>query len=294
MTLGVDVVVVSYERRDLLLQCCQAALQAGEVRVVVVDNASSDGSAEAVRARFPEVTILPQSRNRGFATAVNLGVAVGENPYVLILNADALIDEPALAALLAALEADPLAAGAGPRLRGSAGELELSVGRTMTPWSEIRFKVLERFHSAGRGLATAWLERTYAKAKRVNSLTAACLLLRRNALQQVGGLDERFFLYAEDVDLCRRIVSTGSHLLFVPGAEVAHARGASGKLDPSTTERAYRRSQLAFYRKHNSAFWTLGLRCYLRARYSVRALFGPAAQRDRARQMLSWLRSAQE
>ena len=125
-------------------------------------------------------------------------------------------------------------------------------------------------------------------------MSAACLLLRREAFDQLGGLDERFFLYAEDVDLCRRLARAGWHLRYVPEARVQHRRGASAAVQPSLTERWYRASQIGFYDKHRSRIALASLRMYLRVRYALMSRFGDRTQRMRARDVADWLRSGPE
>ncbi len=283
------VVVVSYNRRELLLECCRSVCAAApQARLIVVDNASSDGSAEAVRQAIPQARVIDAGANLGFARAINLGAAAASSESLLLLNSDTRIEAPAIAALCSAIDADPQVAGAGPRLRGDQGALELSVGRTMGLLNEAWFKILGTLHRNGRGVATGWLERRYARRRTTGSLSAACLLLRRKAFDQAGGMDERFFLYAEDVDLCLRLSGLGWRFLYVPEATVHHVRGASSELDAGATEHAYRASQLAFYRKHHSAAHVIVLRLYLAAQYSVAVVVSRGCTRDRARAMLNW------
>lgn len=283
----VDIVVVSYRRPDLLLRCCATVRAADHpTRLVVVDNDSGDAGAEAVRAEFPEAVVLENPRNLGFAAAVNIGAAVGEAPWVLLLNNDAELRPGALGALLEALRADPGAAGAGPRILHAEGHLELSVGRTMSPWNEARFKALEWLYADGRGPAAGHVRRRYRHRRRARSLTAACLLLRRRAWRQVGGMDEDFFLYAEDVDLCRRLTDRGWHLLYVPEAVVTHLRGASSDVDPVAAESAYRRSQLRLYDKHHGRLARELLRLYLGLRYGLGWLLARGPVRERRRRLL--------
>lgn len=246
-----DVVIVSYRRRSLLLDCCASVREhAPGARIIVVDNASADGSVAAVLAAHPDATVIAMASNLGFATAANRGVAAGQSPWILLLNPDARLTPGALPALHAALAADPGAAAAGPRIRGNGGELELSVGRTMSLCNDAAFKFVGRFQS--RALVRHALERRYRRSRDTNSLSGACLLARRDAWEQVGGMDEAFFLYAEDVDLCRRWRTAGWRLRYVAEAEIHHQRGAAASLDPGAAIAHYRDSQRRFYAKHRS------------------------------------------
>jgi GT2 family glycosyltransferase len=287
---SLDVIIVSYECRAALSACLESLLGSGvDARVTVVDNASTDGTVKMLRRDFASVSLLALQRNIGFGAAVNRAAAGGRSEELLILNPDTIVGSDALVRLREALAADPGRGAVGPRIRDSEGHLELSRGRTMSPGNDAWFKLIERL----RGLApvAAALERSYDRAVDTESLTAACLLLRRAAFDGVGGFDERFFLYGEDVDLCRRLREAGWRLRYVPSATVRHSRGISARTQPEASEIAYRRSQLAFYRKHHPAWvaWLLGR--YVRTRYRCRSLVSGGAAGARARRVREALRS---
>ena len=284
----IDVVVVSFNQRERLLACLASARAAsGAVRLIVVDNASEDGSADAARQRFPDAEVLAMSANLGFAAGVNRGVAAGRAPYILLLNNDARLQPEALEALRAALR-PPDVGAAGPRLTGPGGELELSLGRTLSPWSEAWFRILGALYRDGRGPAAAAVERYYGRDRLTRSLTGACILMKREAFEQVGGFDERFFLYAEDVDFCRRLRQRGWTLAYAAGARVVHDRGASGATRPATSALHYRRSQLVFYRKHHGELAAGALRLYLAVRFATARLLARGERRKLAAELLRW------
>lgn len=281
---GIDVVIVSYECREALRRCLRSLHETGDdLRTVVVDNASTDGSAAMVQAEFPSVHLIGLDRNIGFGAAVNRAAAVGTSELLLLLNPDTEVTAEAIATLRDAIGRDPGIGGVGPRIRDEAGELELSRGRTMSPANEAWFKILE----AVRGLrpVRGWLERSYGRAAETSSLTAACLLVRRESFEAVRGFDERFFLYGEDVDLCRRMARAGWRLRFEPSAQVRHMRGVSARVRPEATEIAYRRSQLAFYRKHHPGWVAALLGVYLRTRYRWAEMAGDPEEAARARRV---------
>jgi len=285
---AIDVVIVSYNERDRLLACCESALAAGpETRVIVVDNGSSDGSPDAVRGHLPASDLLEMGTNLGFGAAVNRGIAVGNAPLVLLLNNDARLRDNSLDLLVSAM-LDSRIAAAGPRLLGNSGQVELSIGRTMGPLNEAMFKFLGSLYRDGNGPLGHLVERYYSKNRWTRSLSAACLLLRREALGQVGVFDERFFLYAEDVDLCRRLRHAGWRLRFVADAVVEHDRSVSSRKDPLLVALAYRRSQMAFYRKHHGTLAAQGLRFYLVGRFALGSLLARGERREVSRSMLRW------
>jgi N-acetylglucosaminyl-diphospho-decaprenol L-rhamnosyltransferase len=236
--------------------------------IVVVDNASRDQSVPHVRARWPGVQVIASPENVGFARANNLGIRATESDLILLLNSDTIVPAGALDALVAALDRDPNAAIAGPRLVDADGRAELSFGRMIGPFNEARQKALGRLHARGAPLIAPYVERLLSRPSSPDWVSGACLLVRRADAEAVGLLDERYFMYAEDVDFCAAIRARGRKILFVPDVTVQHLRGRSRQTAPAATEAAYRRSQIAFYDKHHPV-WARWLRAYLRVRGKI-------------------------
>jgi len=281
-----DVVVVSYNQRERLLACLGSVrMTEPAARLIVVDNDSKDGSTDAVRKQHPEVDVLEMGDNLGFAVGVNCGASLGKAPFILLLNNDARLRAGALDKLRATVDAESVGA-AGPRLLDTSGATELSLGRTLSPWNEAWFKLLGMLYRSGRGPLGGAVARYYGKSRPTRSLSGACVLLARDAYERVGGLDEQFFLYAEDVDLCRRLRQAGYELRYVHDAVVEHDHGASSAVEPTATARHYRRSQLAFYRKHHGVVATGALRLYLALRFALRWLFARGEAKVRAAALL--------
>jgi GT2 family glycosyltransferase len=250
------IVIVSFNARADLEGCLgslAAHPPAISHEVIVVDNASADGSVEAARAAGARVIVL--DRNAGFAAANNAGIRNSRGELVLLLNSDTIVPAGAIDALVARLRAVPEAAVAGPRLVDSEGRPELSFGRMISPLNEFWQK-----HRA-RG----WIERETAREQFADWVSGACLLVYRADAERAGLMDERFFLYTEDVDFCHAIRESGRRILFTPSAVVTHLRGRSRASAPEASRRRYRESQLAFYEKHHPA-WAPVLRLYLRLR----------------------------
>jgi GT2 family glycosyltransferase len=263
-----SIVIVTFNSAkdiDGCLASLASQTRAVDFETVVVDNASSDGTAAAVRARWPGVRLLEGGRNLGFAGGNNLGIRQTFGELVLMLNPDTVMRPGAVAALVAALDARPEAAVAGPRLVDAQGRAELSFGRMIGPFAELRQKLLVAGHDRRVPLVSGYVERLTRAPREADWVSGACLLVRRADAEAVGLLDERYFMYAEDVDFCAAIRRRGRRILFVPGAEVVHLRGRSAASRPAATEMAYRRSQLAFYAKHHPG-WTPFLRAYLKLR----------------------------
>ena len=262
----VAVVIVSHNTRDDLIRCV-ASLRGATLplQTVVVDNASGDDSAGVVAERFPEVTILRNPQNVGFGAASNQGVAATSAPCVLFLNSDAELRPGALEAMYALLQDRPDLGIVGPRTVEADGTVQVSFGPELTPLGEWRQRRLVRGVKRRRAPA---LRRSAALAAREHEpawVSASCALARRAALEAVGGFDEGFFLYEEDVDLCRRMRQAGWKVLFTPSAEVLHHLGRSVASAPERARLEYQRSHLHFYAKHHGRLATAALRLYLMA-----------------------------
>lgn len=260
------IVIVNYNARAHL-EACLASLEAAPPvtphEIVVVDNASTDGSVAAVRARWPAVAVHALPDNAGFSAANNVGIRASTGEFILLLNNDTIVPPGALDALVARLEAAPGAAAAGPRLVDGAGAPELSFGPMISPLGELRQKLLTSLYRRRVAWAVSRVERLTREEHGVDWVSGACLLVRRAAAEAAGLLDERYFLYTEDVDFCAALRARGHRILYTPAATVVHLRGRSRAAAGSAADAAYRRSQLAFYRKHHPG-WAPLLRLYLR------------------------------
>jgi len=262
-----SIVIVTYNSTADIGRCLGSLVQhppSTDHEIVVVDNASTDGTAAAIRSHWDGVRVIDAGTNLGFARANNVGIQQTFGSLILLLNPDTSVPAGSLDTLVAALEARPDAAIAGPRLVDADGRVEISFGRMLSPLAELRQKVLVE-GSRQRGPVATYVESLTRTPREVDWVSGACLLVRRADAEAVGLMDERFFMYAEDVDFCASIRARGRRVLFCPSAEVIHLRGRSRATASEATERAYRRSQLAFYEKHHPG-WVPWLRWYLKVR----------------------------
>ena len=263
-----SIIIVTYNSASQI-DGCLASLSANPSSVdhetLIVDNASPDETAAAVRQRWPGVRVIEAGANVGFARANNVGIRQTVGELVLLLNPDTVVPAGAIDTLVASLDARPDAAAVGPRLVDAAGRAELSFGAMIAPLAELRQKLLVAGNDRGAPLVGAYVDRMTRRAREVDWVSGACLLVRRADAEAVGLIDERYFMYAEDVDFCAALRARGRKVLFTPGALVVHLRGRSVASMPRATEMAYRRSQLAFYAKHHPG-WVPFLRAYLKLR----------------------------
>ena len=266
--LSLAIVIVSHNVRADLERCLHSLTAAPPARptsLVVVDNASTDGTLEMLARDWPGVQALSAGGNLGFARGNNLGIRATQSDLVLLLNPDTIAEPGQIDRLVAGLVAEPAAAAAGPRLVDADGRAELSFGPPISPWGEFTQRRLGRAYERGEAAAVAAVERLTSEPGDKAWVSGACLLAWRADLEAVGLLDERYFMYTEDADLCAAFRARGRNVRFVPHATVRHLRGRSTATAPGVTEQRRRESQLAFYRKHHPG-WAPLLAWWLRRR----------------------------
>jgi GT2 family glycosyltransferase len=219
-----------------------------------------------VRASFPWAELITSSENLGYARANNRGIRESRGRFILLLNPDTVLPHGALRELLTGLEAQPEAGAIGPALVHENRSFQVSFGRKVGFFSELVQKSVRNPYYKVR-------LKTGAQARETGWLSGACLLLRRLALEEAGLFDENFFLFFEDIDLCLRMRQKGFRLIFEPRIKVLHVGGASTSRQKLASRLEYRRSQVYFYRKHNSRLSLFLLKLYLRLTFIVWRLF---------------------
>jgi N-acetylglucosaminyl-diphospho-decaprenol L-rhamnosyltransferase len=255
----VDVVTVSYNSAAELRRCVEPLAGLEDVAVFVVDNASSDGSLQTVADL--DVVLVPLRENGGFARGCNAGWRRGRSPYVLFVNPDATIGGDSLERLVDVLEREGGVGAVAPLVLDGDGALSFSLRR---------FPLLRRTFAQALFLhrlfpRAAWTdelirdERRYERPWSPEWVSGACLLVRRSVLEQLDGWDERFFLYSEDVDLCRRIRASGWDIRFEPAAVCRHVGGASGP--KSMTQPLLVQARIRYFEKHHGRVRTVLERC---------------------------------
>jgi GT2 family glycosyltransferase len=277
----VDVVVVSYRSDATLRGCVEPLTRIGGVRVTVVDNASPDGDPLSTIADLP-VDAVRAPRNGGFAYGCNLGVRRGSAPLVLFLNPDARIDAASLEAMATALLADPRTALVGPRILDDDGSLAYSLRR----FPRVRSTYAKALFLHRVLPLAGWTDElirdpaAYDHPSRAEWVSGACMLVRREAYEGVGGFDEGLFLYCEDTDLCRRLWHAGHAVRFEPHAVVRHVGGASS--GAGETQAIAARSRVYYARKHHGRLVAAAERIGVavdEATHALVAVTRPAARR---------------
>ena len=249
-----DVVIVAYRSRELVRECLgslRAHPPVGPMTVVVVDNASADGTPEMIASEFPEVELISSARNLGFAAATNLGATRGNAPYLLALNPDTAVTMGALDAVIAVLDTHTEVAVVGPRLERPDGSLDHAAKRSFpTPLSALgHFSRLGRRSGASGRLAA--YRAPEVDSGLVDAVNGAFMLMRRSAFEAAGGFDESYWMYMEDLDLSYRLAQVGWRSWYEPAATVMHIKG--GTVSGERSARLnwhFHRGMYLFYRHH--------------------------------------------
>jgi GT2 family glycosyltransferase len=287
----VSIIVVNYNTLDLLRNClvslCDSEAAASEI--IVVDNASSDGSPEMVQHQFPAIRLLRNTDNVGFATANNQAIRHAKGKYILMLNSDTVTHRGAIQGMMECLASNTGIGAVTCKLLNGDGSIQASIssrpGPVLLLFRQLGISRLIAGDRLRRLLATIGfaLGRTirgylapYSCSSTpfaIENASGACLMIRRNVLDDIGLLDERFFMYFEDMDLCLRIRTAGWQIVYVPQGEITHFVGkSSGGRMRSHSVHSYR-SLFAFYQKHFSKAYCFVVRCMVLADSTVRWTF---------------------
>jgi GT2 family glycosyltransferase len=267
-----SIIIVSYNTRDMLRDCLQSVINTTEdisIETIVVDNDSADGSAQMVEEEFPEVQLIANNANLGFAAANNQAYDVCSGSYVLMLNPDVLVRNNAIRRVVKVMKADSSFGAAGCKTLNSDGTIQMSV------W---RFPSVLGILTAGIGLDGVMIPERRPIFYRgqeivdVDWVQGSFLMVRREAVVGERLLDERYFIYGEEKDLCMHLHKAGWRVVFIPHAEIVHFGGQSAALNPTGNWCELQRSQLLFFRKHYTPLYDFALRSMLFTVLGLRTL----------------------
>jgi GT2 family glycosyltransferase len=258
----VSIVIVTWNGKKYALECLDSLRALGpslRIETIVVDNASTDGTPQTIRDLYPEVKLIENASNLGFAKANNIGIAASSGDYVALVNSDVVVPPGCLEKMVDFMQANPDVGLLGPKMLGPAGEVGQSVNRLPTVWNYLCFalglhalvpnsKLFGGYIMAGYG---------YDKTEDVEVLTGWFWMVPRRALEQVGGLDERFFMYGEDLDWSYRFLKSGWRVVFFAEAEALHYGAASSGQAPTRFYLEMVRANLQYFQKHYG--WLGGL-----------------------------------
>ncbi|NIN65598.1 MAG: glycosyltransferase [Anaerolineae bacterium] len=254
--LDLSIIIVNWNTRDLLRDCLRSVYESeGDLafEVIVVDNCSNDGSAEMVRMEFPQVHLIESDTNAGYACANNLGLQRLEARHYLLLNPDTVLPSHALEEMVAFMDAHPEVGMAGPKLVMADGSLDLACRRAFPTIENSFYKLfgLSRLFPNSRRFGQYNL--TYLdpdEMAEVDSVVGAFLMVRREVVEQVGGLDEQYFMYAEDLDWALRAKKAGWKVYYYPEVTVLHYKRQASEQNRRRAQFEFWRAMYIFYNKH--------------------------------------------
>jgi GT2 family glycosyltransferase len=260
----ISVVIVTWNGKAFVLECLDSLKKAESrlsVEIIVVDNASTDGTLEAIRREFPHVMLIENTSNLGFARANNLGLELARGKYFCLVNSDVNVPSATLAKMFSYMEENPTIGLLGPIMRDPNGGIGQSVMWLPTIWNSLccalglhrifrNSKILGGFEASGY---------SYDRTEDVEVLTGWFWMARRSAIEQVGPLDQQFFMYGEDIDWCYRFRRAGWRVVFYADAEALHYGAGSSRKHPIRFHVEMRRANLQYFRKHQGMLGWLGL-----------------------------------
>jgi hypothetical protein len=294
-----SIVIVSWNVADLLMACLASIFATtGElvVEVIVVDSASSDGSVERVRSDYPQVALLAQDSNVGFTRGNNIGLKVARGRHILLLNPDTEVRESALERMVSYLDETPDVGVVGPYTHNTDGSHQST--RRRFPTVPLAF-----FESTWlQGMAPrGWLDRFYVRDQPddatcdVDWVQGSAMMLRRAVYKQIGGLDEGFVMFSEEMDWCRRARDAGWRVVYVGDAHIVHHGGKSTEQASANKHIYFQESKLRYFRKHHGVIVALTLRVFLLLSYAcqiglegVKSLLGSKRDMRQERMRMYW------
>jgi len=270
-----SIVIVNWNVRDLLRRCLHSILPIYQstnlpnTEIIVVDNASSDGSVAMIEEEFPEVRLIANSENVGFTVGNNQGITASRGRYVLLLNPDTEIVGNALATMVEYMDHHPQVGALGPQLLNPDGSIQSSRRRFPTlATAFLESTILQQWFPDSAVLRRYYvLDRPDDEVQEVDWVTGACVLARREAIEEVGLLDEGFFMYSEELDWCRRFKAQGWEVVYLPTARVIHYGAKSSEQVKSFQHVQFQRSKICYFRKHHGSWQAGALRLFILATY---------------------------
>ncbi len=273
--IDVSFIIVSWNAKAYLLECLasiQETVTECSYEIIVVDNDSSDGSPEAVEEEFPAVRLIRSGSNLGFAKGNNIGIRESAGSSLCLINSDVVMLPGCMGVLLEYMRRNPEIGMAAPRILNGDGSLQPSCRRFPSLYGSLcaAFSMGNLFPGRGMFCDTMMSWWKHDEERFVDALTGCFWLVRREALDEVGLLDEDYFMYAEDIDWCRRFNQRGWRVAFNPAAETIHHGGASSKNAPIRFYLAMQQARLKYWKKHHGSFSYFCVICIILLHHSIR------------------------
>ena len=258
MMCDVSIIIVNWNTKEYLRNCLDSihrAISGINAEIIVVDNASEDGSVDMVQSEFPYVKLIKNDKNLGFAMANNIGIASSAGNYLCFINSDVIVDRNCIKELIQYLKENRNVGMVGPMIKNPDGTVQPSCFGYPTLWKMFSLAMgLHRFFPHTELFGGRMIYRNHDVARSVEVLIGCFWCVRREALDSVGMLDENYFIYAEDIDWCKRYRDAGWDVVFYPGAEAIHFGGASSEIAPLRFYIEMQKADLQYWQKHHGSF----------------------------------------
>ncbi|PZU96191.1 MAG: glycosyltransferase family 2 protein [Pseudanabaena sp.] len=263
----ISIILVNYNGQQFLENCLKSILdnlQNTDYEVIIVDNASSDDSIKIIKDDFPSFQLICSDTNLGFGRANNLAVKYSQGDHLLFLNTDTILTENTPKVLSDYLNQNKEVGAVGPRITFQDGSYQISCGKLLNIIVELLYKIRANLDNRWHKFFSILYDRIYSKEQEIGWLTGACLMMRKDVFEKLEGFDELFFMYFEDVDICKRVHDLGLKVVYYPKTSLIHLLGGSGHNIKKKVSVYYRDSQLHYYQKHLGSFQTNLLKLYLK------------------------------
>lgn len=273
-----SIIIVSWNVREDLLRCIRSIEEnkpSCTFEVIIVDNASTDGTVDIIQKHFSEISLIINNDNRGFAAANNQALKKSQSKYILFLGPDTIIHPKSLDILVEFMDSNEDAGACGPKLLNADGSTQDSVRRFPSFRGALHRHTAFKFVGIFKGEYRKWLMYDFKNDKQrdVDQVMGAALMIRRSVTEQVGVMDERFFMYYEEVDLCYRTKQASWRIVYIPEAVITHIGGGSSGQIPLSKRIMAMTSLLKFFRKHRGKFITQLFSCVFKPAVILRDLF---------------------
>ena len=276
-----SILIVTWNSQATIRDCLNSIhnnCQGVDHQILAWDNVSTDDTVKIIQTEFTKVHLFKSPQNLGFAGGNNRLLEKSNSEFILFLNPDAVVTNKAIPKMLEYMKNHSEVVALGPKLLYSDSTFQLSYAKFPNLASEFLTKIYQRSANQRRSLVLKFLENSSAQTKEVDWVSGACMLTKRGVINEVGKFDENFFLYFEDADLCYRMKSKGK-IIYFPESQVVHVVGSSTKSQNLQTEYHYRKSQLYYYKLHNSQISNLILKLYLSLKFGLGHIFSNKEQK---------------
>ncbi len=272
----ISIIIVNYNCGNILIDCLKSVEEFTQTllsEIIVVDNASVDGSVALVEKQFPQITLIKETENRGFGAGNNIGAKVAKGNFLFFLNPDTVLTQEILPHLLNIIQSEPTVGIVAPKLVYPDGSLQISTAEAIGIKGE--YQTRKRLLNYQQGKNIEAITKEFQEIKTVDIVIGAAFLISEELFHQLSGFDEEFFLYFEESDLCQRVRNLGKNIVYTPQVSLIHKQGYSSKQVSARVLLEYRRSQIYYYQKHLPFWEQIVIRFYIASKFTLLLIKSP-------------------